>query len=1264
MNKSIFFTKEGIQMAINQKLYQDLFYLRQQLKMQGQHKTGKMPLVCNDDALESIAEMCPKKVDDLKGIPGVGNVFIENYGEKFIEVVHKHVTVETEKTINLGNNATSILKELEKKLVNINRRNRLLYMPKLASKYGYDLSMTETINPLDVCFGNGQPIVLSDLSNITENELEIKKYKSIVSLLREINKDLRDKGQNDLYIGYPFVIGRIPGENFDVRCPLMLFPVLAEKTPTSITIKMDDSRDVLYNSTFILAFYKFNNINQPLPPSVAETVESTNFINSIINYYKQISISISASGESITRFREYNASEFPHFEAGELKIENSIVLGKFPVCSSSIQKDFDDILENGSINSLLNELLLEVNDFDYESDSYSGDVEKKEDDVQYTVSERNLTYINELDSSQENVLSAINRLDELVIQGPPGTGKSQTITSLIAKFVNSEKTVLMVSEKKTALDVVYSRLGELSKYALLIDDVGNKELFYQQMSKMFMLGEDPDFTISDNNEIANDIDHKISTLENIAAKLYKCDSFGIEPYKVYIENKKSELLDPIAMDKMATVHRALSSEIMSMKYDELSRVHKQFENEELLRKLEFLYDTFQQHQWLFDVKRGMSEFDLLQLYTDMNSLADNYNLYKEKNFIVRLFTYGKIRNEANAIIHKFFMHSNKETVKMFTGNQEYVKQAFGKYAEFDTIRTLYEQLTVCEKKYFELLMVAKRFSDNSLKKANDDVYNQILQEHISIFEAANREVLQDIDNYKFIVQSLSEAISKKKELTRRRLEIILSHSMGNISYAKRKGEIERAIESKRKWSVNKFISKFSFEIFKGVKIWLLTPEVVSEIIPLDTGIFDLVIFDEASQMYVEKGLPAIYRAKKVVIAGDHKQLRPSNLGSGRIELDEDELPEDVEETAALGEESLLDLARYKYKPVMLNFHYRAKYEELIAFSNYAFYHGLLHVSPNVEKPETPPIEVHKMENAMWANRSNYEEAKFIVALLRKTLDNRKGDDTIGVITFNSSQRDLIMDLLDEQCALDASFASAIRAEYDRKQDGEDIGLFIKNIESVQGDERDIIIFSIGYAKNEYGKLVRNFGWLNQKGGENRLNVAISRAKKKIHIVTSFNPEELQVEDSKNDGPRLLKKYLQYTKAISDSDKEAAEQILLSFGDDSEAGQAVSFDSDFENQVYDSLNDRLREKGISVDTQVGIGGYSIDLALKKDGKYLLGIECDGKTYHSSKSARERDYHRQKYLESRGWKIHRIWSTNWWKNPVGEINKICAVAETMI
>lgn len=1243
---------------MDRKLYLALQSLRTRLKEEGKIKTGRAPLVCNDDALEYIARMLPKKMTDLESVPGVGRTFIENYGQLFLDVVNAYTQTENEKTVDMSNTAMDTLRELEKKLVSINRRNRLLYMPKIASKYAYDVVQKTPEDMLSVIWGQSQSCELCNLSNL--DVIESTRYKSAVALIREINRDLRDRGQNDLYLAYPFVIGRIPGENFDIRCPLALFPVVADRTSTKITISLDDSRDVVYNSTLLLAYYKFNNITEPLPDVVLDEIDSESFIENLLSFYDEHGVRIEVKDDQIKKFKEYKSGEFPEFNVGELYLEKNIVLGKFPICSSSIQKDFEQMITEGLINNLLNELLLDVNDWDYNSDAFYGDVEKKDDERDFQVSEKNLVYINDLDSSQENVLMAIDELDKLVIQGPPGTGKSQVITSLIAKFINDNKTVLMVSEKKTALDVVYSRLGRLSKYALLIDDIGNKELFYRQLEKMVPLGINVQNNIVATDEIAGKIDERINQLEIVASKLYEIDDFGIEPYKLFLQSKKYDLNDPKEKKLYSAIYNWYSSNFIDVKYAELVEIKKCFSKKDLcdlLIKYQLIVDEY---LWLADSKRGLNQLELVDVESKYLEFKNEFDVYTQQNFIKKFLSKGKIKKMAKCISDMFIDKNDKSFIRLLMKTPELFEMGFQKYQIYEDGLLLYESLSSHEKEYLRELTEICSSYENS-KIANDDLYNVILYFRILYFERDNKHVLASIEQYKNVIHEISELIAKKTQITRERLEIILAQCMGNVSFAKRSGEIKRVIEGKRKWSVNRFINKFSFEIFNGIKVWLLTPEVVSEIIPLETGIFDLVIFDEASQMYIEKGLPAIHRAKKVVVAGDHKQLRPSSLGSGRMGFDEEDVSIDGEVTAALEEESLLDIARFKYQDVMLNYHYRSRYEELIAFSNYAFYKGKLHVSPNVDKPSKPPIEYHQMSNAIWSNRSNIVEAKFIVAMLKDIFNSRQNNETIGIITFNTSQRDLIMDIIDEQCELDVTFATQVRNEMVRVKDGEDIGLFIKNIESVQGDERDIIIFSIGYAKNENGRLIRNFGWLNQKGGENRLNVAISRAKQKVHIVASFNPEELQVEDTKNDGPRILKKYLQYSKAISDGDEQGAQSILHSFGDDDNCEENISFDSDFEMQVYDALNNRLADKGYVIDTQVGIGGYSIDLAIKKDGKYILGIECDGRTYHSSKSARERDYHRQKYLESRGWKIHRIWSTNWWNNPTREIERICKVLE---
>jgi very-short-patch-repair endonuclease len=220
-------------------------------------------------------------------------------------------------------------------------------------------------------------------------------------------------------------------------------------------------------------------------------------------------------------------------------------------------------------------------------------------------------------------------------------------------------------------------------------------------------------------------------------------------------------------------------------------------------------------------------------------------------------------------------------------------------------------------------------------------------------------------------------------------------------------------------------------------------------------------------------------------------------------------------------------------------------------------------------------------------------------------------------------------------------------------------LFVKNIENVQGDERDIIVFSTGYGPGVDGRVRLQFGSLSNQGGENRLNVAVTRARKQIHVFSSVNPDEIDVSTTRNEGPKYLKWYLQYAKAVSDSNSKEADRHLKEFSGGphtpSAPGGRLIFDSVFEEEVQQALT----ERGLLVDTQVGASGYRIDLAIRhpqsKD-RYVLGVECDGASFHSAKSVRERDVYRQRYLESRGWNIARIWSRNWWRNRSKEVDRI--------
>ncbi|KAJ1394159.1 P-loop containing nucleoside triphosphate hydrolase protein, partial [Ochromonadaceae sp. CCMP2298] len=319
-------------------------------------------------------------------------------------------------------------------------------------------------------------------------------------------------------------------------------------------------------------------------------------------------------------------------------------------------------------------------------------------------------------------------------------------------------------------------------------------------------------------------------------------------------------------------------------------------------------------------------------------------------------------------------------------------------------------------------------------------------------------------------------------------------------------DLQHQVTKKRRiWPIRKVISEYAEELFTLLPCWMCSPESASAIFPMKQ-MFDLVIFDEASQCFAERGIPAMYRGKQTVVTGDSMQLQPSDLYRVRWEEDDDDTPE-------LAINSLLDLTKHYLPEVSLAGHYRSKSLELIDFSNEHFYKGKLRLLPDYEYVNKKEPAIQYIEaKGVWEDGMNEIEANEVVDIAINHFTNAP-EKEIGIVTFNYKQQGLILDILEERAA--------------EKKLVIPTSLFVKNIENVQGDERDIIIFSIGYAPDKQGKVKLQFGSLNADGGENRLNVAVTRAKENVIVVSSISPNQMKTDDTKNDGPKLLKKYLEY-----------------------------------------------------------------------------------------------------------------------------------------
>jgi very-short-patch-repair endonuclease/transcription elongation GreA/GreB family factor len=485
---------------------------------------------------------------------------------------------------------------------------------------------------------------------------------------------------------------------------------------------------------------------------------------------------------------------------------------------------------------------------------------------------------------------------------------------------------------------------------------------------------------------------------------------------------------------------------------------------------------------------------------------------------------------------------------------------------------------------------------------------------------------------------------------------------------------KRSSRNFRRLSLRQIVRKDPNLFTTFFPIVLTTPDVASNLFKGHNRFFDIVMFDEASQLRLEDNLPALLKGKQVIIAGDEHQMPPSNYFSkvfdGSIE-DEDQMEEEeIENNAAVGKhefllscESLLEFGNeLNFQKTFLDFHYRSRHPFLIDFSNSAFYNQRLKPLPNnLEYTSINYIQV----NGTFSEHTNEAEANMVIHILENVIRRFPNGNypTVGVATFNIAQRNLIKSKIADKIIQErtGSFGDKIR-------ELEEAGLFVKNLENIQGDERDVIILSTTYGIGKDGKFAQRFGPINHSKGYRLLNVIITRAKYKVYCCTSI-PEkyfvhykDFLVTEGANNRRAVLYAYLAYCKAVSEGNLTERTAILEALSDNSDSESEFNpalfgeLESPFEEEVYEAIVDHLGSEHII--PQMRFAGFRIDLVYESPilGVPKIAIECDGAKYHSSREAYVYDTHRQKILEGHGFVFHRIWSTNWWRDAKRETEQL--------
>ncbi|MDX1920264.1 MAG: DUF4011 domain-containing protein [Candidatus Caenarcaniphilales bacterium] len=534
-----------------------------------------------------------------------------------------------------------------------------------------------------------------------------------------------------------------------------------------------------------------------------------------------------------------------------------------------------------------------------------------------------------------------------------------------------------------------------------------------------------------------------------------------------------------------------------------------------------------------------------------------------------------------------------------------------------------------EKRFYTLLIDHLESQHPKLRYFKGEDHNDLIKS----FQKLDKEHFQII-NRRRVFQKIQHSFLLKK------LPPAQLKSLCTLSQQKRpRKSIRRIIKDLRKL------------VLEVHPCWMMSPLSVSQLIELEQGdnpnIFDTVIFDEASQIFPEDAICSIFRGKQLIVAGDPEQMPPTSFGKfSNIGFDEFNEEEDDENPEF---ESILNLASVSLKqrkPLRLLWHYRSRYEELIHASNQKIYNGDLITFPASRQPLDRPVKFVYIEDGIFdrgKSKTNPQEAKrvaeYLVSILKEQKEKKEKRKSIGIIALGAAQTECIEDEVNklrlQNPELEEFFVENISS---------DQRIFIKNLETVQGDERDIILLSIGYGRDSSGKIYQNFGPINQKEvGHRRLNVAVTRAKQQMVLFSSFHHYELNVTEDHSKGLNFLRDYLCY-----------AETGILAGASKKQSRIAAS--------VYglkEEIAEQLSKRGLKVSLQVGRSEYKLDLAVldpQDENKFILGIECDAEMYQSAKTCRDRDRLRKEVLENYGWKIHRVWSRDWWLNPERELEKI--------
>jgi len=1207
-----------------------------------------------------------------------------------------------------------LLTELQNRLKVGNRRGVHLNGIPARSRYKFDLNRLSHIGkdlPQDFITAllTEQPLRFKiswkdnvpDLNSLFEEDQEqlVRITKSLENLINQTEAIESEKGINTFGFGFPLLVRRDQADNKLTVAPILIWSLRIRRTKEFNTwvIHRNDDDPIYFNEVLINHLQSDSNItiDQVTSEMLDDgLIDREGLLDICVNLIETINSNTSEDIRETFSLKLDNIKSIPdkkHYEKLPLTSNNSFIdfgglFSIFEVQKQNIINDYSELME-------LEGMSIDLEDMDEHSFQPISSVDT--------------------DPSQQSILHSLESTRNILIQGPPGTGKSQSLTAVLINALENHKKTIVVCEKRTALEVLQNAIENrgLNDQCVLIKDIikdrrtvvnsvrdridnSSYRRYHYNYSK-----ESLDNIINKSKSLINSINKKHTKL---GEKLLENNDWPNTVGVLLSELKGNEEDFNLAIDK--SLFNFTSIELNEL-VEIIQKGQKLFDAYKPYKQLSFLNpnklvgdnpfiteqklqedfnrytDAFQgvnssiriitnfhkNNPDLFDIE-GTSSFlyklssifskskkrilyDQKILFAACTELSNTINIDNWTKKTISDLNSEKIIKEVNVILTKqkeYFNHENDLFSIEFRWFEYYNSLS-------DTTRTLVDCLKT--KKNWRKVFLIYYLNSLLINSATTDLPTSD-DEHVELrgsLSNIGKEQLRYIKEYWY-----SNQVDSAREFEYENKEGL------TISNLYRK----RSHGNNIKLSLRKIVQRSPDLFTTFFPIILTTPDVCSNLFKGMNKYFDIVLFDEASQLRLEDNLPALLKGKQIIIAGDEHQMPPSNYFSkifdGTID-DEEDFEEEEEPNIGqidflLDCESLLDFAtELNFEKRYLDFHYRSRHPYLIDFSNYAFYNKRLKPLPN--NIDYTPIKYVQV-NGTFSDHCNNAEAEAVLSILEYNIHRMPNGEypSVGIATFNISHRNLILEKIRERQKFEKF------AEFNHKiNELEENGLFVKNLENIQGDERDVIILSTTYGVNKDGNFHHRFGPINHSKGYKLLNVIITRAKYKIYVCTSIPEQDfLRYKDflhsvGANNKRAIFFSYLAYAKSVSDKDNELRIAILDSLSENTTESTTIDYldadlESPFEEEVYQELITHFKKKKII--PQLKFAGFRIDIVYDSgiEGVPKIAIECDGATYHSSKEAYLYDLHRQKILEGHGFVFHRIWSTNWWRNPKRETAKL--------